>query len=107
MTWKFARLDQGLRGLVCDASNLATLAIQLDRPYAIEVPVVEKGFPGGSDGKESACNSGDLGSIPGSGRYPGEENSSPTLEFLPGESHGQKIVVGYSPWGHKESDMSK
>ena len=31
-----------------------------------------KGFPGGSDGKESACNAGDLGSIPGSGRSPGE-----------------------------------
>ena len=32
------------------------------------------GFPGGSDGKESACNSGDAGLIPGSGRSPGEEN---------------------------------
>ena len=32
------------------------------------------GFPGGSDGKESACNAGDLGSILGSGRSPGEEN---------------------------------
>ena len=31
-----------------------------------------KGFPGGSDGKESACNAADLGSIPGSGRSPGE-----------------------------------
>ena len=35
------------------------------------------GFPGGSDGKESACKMGDLGSIPGSGRSPGEENSYP------------------------------
>ena len=32
------------------------------------------GFPGGSDGKESACNAGDLGSIPGSGRSPGKRN---------------------------------
>ena len=32
----------------------------------------QRGFPGGSDGKESACNMGDPGSIPGSGRYPGE-----------------------------------
>ena len=32
------------------------------------------GFPGGSDGKVSACNAGDSGSIPGSGRSPGEEN---------------------------------
>ena len=36
-----------------------------------------KGFLGGSDGKESACNAGDLGSIPGSGRSPGEGNGYP------------------------------
>ena len=35
------------------------------------------GFPGGSDGKESACNAGDLGSIPGLGGSPGEENDNP------------------------------
>ena len=35
------------------------------------------GFPGGSDGKESACNAGDVGSIPGPGRYPGEGNGNP------------------------------
>ena len=35
------------------------------------------GFPGGSDSKESACNVGDLGSVPGSGRFPGEGNGNP------------------------------
>ena len=35
------------------------------------------GFPGASDGKESACNAGDLGAIPGLGRYPGERNGNP------------------------------
>ena len=35
------------------------------------------GFPGGSDGIESACNAGDLGSTPGLGRYPGEGNDYP------------------------------
>ena len=35
------------------------------------------GFNGGSYGKESACNAGDLGSIPGLGRFPGEENGNP------------------------------
>ena len=35
------------------------------------------GFPGGSDGKESACNAGDPGSIPGLGRFPGEGNGNP------------------------------
>ena len=37
------------------------------------------GFPGGSDGKASACNAGDVGSIPGSGRSPGEGNGNPLL----------------------------
>ena len=36
-----------------------------------------RGFPGGSDGKESACSTGDLSSIPGSGRSPGEGNGNP------------------------------
>ena len=35
------------------------------------------GFPGGSNGKESACSAGDLGSIPGLGRFPGERNGNP------------------------------
>ena len=40
-----------------------------------------KGFPGGSDNKESACNAGDLGLIPGWGRFPGERNGYP-LQYL-------------------------
>ena len=43
-------------------------------------------FPGGSDGKESACNEGDPGSIPGLGRFPGEGNGCPPPVFLPRES---------------------
>ena len=39
--------------------------------------IVTWGFPGGSEVKASACNVGDLGSIPGSGRSPGEENGNP------------------------------
>ena len=134
-----------------------------------------QGFPGSSAGKESTCNAGDLGSIPGLGRSPGEENSNPLqysgLEnfmdclvlgvtkswtqlsdshftpcsrasqgkestcqfrrckrhgfnpwvgkiprrrkwqfspvFSSGESHGPRRLVGYSPWGCKESVMSE
>ena len=58
------------------------------------------GFPGGSDGKESACDAGDLGSNPGLGRSPGE-GWQPTPVFLPGEFHGQRSLAGYSLWGHK------
>ena len=39
------------------------------------------GFPGGSEVKASACNAGDLGSIPGSGRFPGEGTSNPLQYF--------------------------
>ena len=53
-------------------------------------------FPGSSDSKESACNAGDAGSIPGLGRSPGEGHGNP-LQYLPGESHGQRCLAGYSP----------
>ena len=65
------------------------------------------GFPGGSDGKESACNAGDPGSVPGSGGSPGEGNGKPTPVFLPGKSHGWRSLVGYCPWGHRESDTTE
>ena len=52
-----------------------------------------KGFPCDSAGKESSCNAGDLGLIPGLGR------SLPSPVFWPGEFHGL-----YSPGGRKESD---
>ena len=51
------------------------------------------GFPCGSAGKESACNAGDLGSIPGLGRSPGEGKGYPLQPvFWPGEFHGLKSV---------------
>ena len=56
------------------------------------------GFSGGSDGKESGCNAGDSGSIPGSGRSPGEANGYHT-SILAGEFHEQRRLEDYSPWG--------
>ena len=64
-------------------------------------------FPGGSEVKMSAHNAGDLGSIPGSERSPGERNGNPLPVFLPGESHGRRSLVGYSPRGCKESDTTE
>ena len=63
-------------------------------------------FPGDSNGKESACDVGDLDLILGSGRSPGEGNNLPTPIFLPGEFHGQRSLAGYSPWGLKETDTT-
>ena len=48
-----------------------------------------------------------MGSIPELGRSLGEGNGQPTPVFLPGESHGRRNLVGYSPQGHKESDITE
>ena len=61
------------------------------------------GFPGGSDGKESACNAGDPGLIHGLGR-PLEKGMALTPVFWPGESHGQWHLVGFCPWARKLSE---
>ena len=51
---------------------------------------------------------GDMGSIPGLGRdSPLEKGMAITPVFLPGESCGQRSLVGYSPQGHSESDMTE
>ena len=73
------------------------------------------GFLGGSNGKESACNAGDLGLIPGLGMPPGERNGNPrqyssfffpTPVSLPREFQGQRSLADYSPWGYKQSDTT-
>ena len=66
-----------------------------------------EGFPGGSVGKESTCNAGDLGLIPGSGRSPGEGKGNPLQYSCLENPLGQRSLAGYSPWGHKESDTTK
>jgi len=56
------------------------------------------GFPGGSDGKESAWNVGDPGFDPWVRKVPWIREWLPTPVFLPGEFHGQRSLAGYSPW---------
>ena len=63
--------------------------------------------PVGSDGKESACDAGDAGSIPGSERSPVEGNGYPLQYSCLENPHGQRSLVGYSPWGHKELDRTE
>ena len=54
------------------------------------------GFPGNSVNKETSCSSGDLGSIPGSGRLSWRREWQPTPISLLGESHGKRCLAGYS-----------
>ena len=49
--------------------------------HSLVLPFFGMGFPGGSEGKASACNMGDPGLIPGSGRCPGEENGNPVMKL--------------------------
>ena len=61
-------------------------------------------------GKEPACNAGDTGRYrfhPGVREIPWRRAWQPTLVFLPGESHGQRSLAGYSPQGLKESDTTE
>ena len=62
------------------------------------------GFPGGSDGKESACNVGDLGWISGLGSSPGEGNGNPhqnSLKISMGREAWQAMIRGVGPGGHR------
>ena len=61
-----------------------------------------QGFPGGSVGKESACNSGDAGSIPGLGRSLGGRHGNPLQYSCLENPHAQRSLTGYSPWGLKK-----
>ena len=73
--------------------------------FTCEYPVFSLGLPWWLICKESACNAGDPGSISGSGRYPGEGNGNLTPVLLPGEFQGQRSLVGYRPWDHKETQL--
>ena len=66
--------------------------------------LLQLGFPGDSDGKEYACNAGDLGSITGLGRSPGGGHGNPLQYSCLEDPHEQRSLMGYGPWGHKESD---
>ena len=72
--------------------------------FSLSSSHIQMGFPVGSDGKESAYNLGNPGSIPGSGRYPGEENGNPLQNSCLGNlMHRGVCQAIHSPWGLQES----
>ena len=83
-------------GRVVQLSSVTQLCLSLCDP------TIEWGVPGGSDGKESTCNVGDPGLIPGLGRFPGGGHGSP-LQYSCLENSMDCIVYG----GLKESDMTE
>ena len=93
----------------CNAGDPGSIPVSGRSPgEGIGYPTpVFMGFPGGSDCKESTCNVGDLGSIPGLGRSSGRGHGNPLQYSCLENLHGQRSLVGYSPWGCKESDISE
>ena len=76
--------------------------VDMTLPPCFQGPAVTTGTSG--------CNAGDArdeGSIPGWGRSPWRRAWQPTPIFLSGDSHGQRSLAGYSPWGRKESDTTE
>ena len=65
---------------------------------ALEVAPVLRNLP---------ANAGDVRDNPWVGKIPWRRAWQPTPVFMPGESHGQRSLVGYTPWGYKESDKTE
>ena len=66
-----------------------------------------QGFPGSSADKESACNVGDVSSIPGLGISPGGGCGNPIQYSCLQNSHKQRSLADYNPWDHKELDKTE
>ena len=81
-------------------SNLCADIIQVNDT----IKLITRTSPGGSDGKVSACNAGDPGSIPGSGRSPGEGNGNPLQHSC---LENPMDEGAWCPWGRKELDMTE
>ena len=73
---------------------------------SLDKTVLTMGFPGSLGGKESACNAGDPGSIPGWGRSLGEGNGNPLQYSCLGNPMDRGAWWAYGPWGHKGLDMT-
>ena len=69
--------------------------------YLKNLSSIKLGFPGGSDGEESACNAGDPGAIPESGRSPGDGNGYPLQYSCLENSMDRRAWWVNGPWGHK------
>ena len=82
-----------------------TLLTKVHLVKAMVFLVVFWGLPYSSDGEESACNGGGFNCWVR--KIPWRREWQPTPVLLPGESHGQRSLAGYSPGCHKESDMTE
>ena len=94
------QFEKTTNGWHIEAADL--ILFQIEAGWSLGFYVLVRGFLGSSVGKESACSAGDPGLIPGSGRSPGEGNGYPLQYSCLEKSHGQRSLVGCSPWDHKQ-----
>ena len=92
---------------VCEASQGKASGLCDNHCWFTNPVYLPKVFPGGSSGKESACQCRKHGFDPWVGQIPWRRKWLPTLVFLPREFHVQRCLVGYSPWTHKKPDMTE
>ena len=90
-------MNEGLKIYLCYTTT------RISHNYYTYIPSLLGDFPDGSDSKESAFNAGDPGLIPGLERSPGGEHGYSVQYCSLENHHGQRILAGYSPWGHTES----
>ena len=93
---------------LCPGVNSRTASLRPPVTFRVGVSI-SRGFPGAIVVKESACQRRDTRDT---ARSPGREDLleteiAPTPVFLPEGSHGQRSLVGYSPWGRRESDRTE
>ena len=86
---------------------LRTLSSLSGRLHTLVVFSTANDLIGGLVGKESACDVGDLGLIPGLGRSPGGGHGNPLQYSCLENPHAQRSLAGYSPWSCEESDMTE
>ena len=104
---------QGLRALARNCPRLCVYTTEIGKHCKSVLCFLSPSVlasTGGSSGKEPACQCRRrkrCGFDPWVGTIPWRRARQPSAVFLPGQFHGQRSLAGYSPWGHKESDMTE
>ena len=102
--WK--PMNTGVGCPIPPSGDLPDLGIKLESP-ALQMDSCNPGFPDSSVGKESTPQCRRTGFDSWVGKIPWRRKWQPTPVFWPGEFHGQRSLVSYSPWGHKELDTTE
>ena len=110
LQWVAISFSRDLPNSGIEPGSPAVQADSLLTELLFETANLPMGFPGGISGKEPVCQRRRLkrpAFDPYVGKIPWRRAWQPTPVFLPGESHGQRCLAGYSPWGRKELDTTE